>query len=77
MWIDRIGVALSVLAASAYLARRVAQRVASAFMQEATSAGMCAAECGCGMAAEPEQQRASPTSPRATSHGERVRRERP
>ena len=44
MWIDRMSVAVILLAASAYLARRVVRRVKSAFARGATNA--CGAECG-------------------------------
>lgn len=47
MWIDRMSVVVILLAASAYLARRVVRRVASAFDRATTTAGACGAECGC------------------------------
>lgn len=47
MWIDRISVAVILLAASAYLARSVVRRVASAFGHGATNTGACGVECGC------------------------------
>jgi len=47
MWIDRISVAVILLAASAYLTRMVVRRVASAFGRGATNTGACGAECGC------------------------------
>jgi hypothetical protein len=47
MWIDRMSVAVILLAASAYLTRRVVRRVASAFGRGASS-GACGTDCGCG-----------------------------
>ena len=44
-WVDRAAVAVILLAATAYLARRAARRVASAFDRRAS--GACGAECGC------------------------------
>ena len=42
-----MSVAVILLAASAYLTRRVVRRVASAFGRGATNTGACGAECGC------------------------------
>lgn len=47
MWIDRISVAVILLAATAYLTRRVVRRVASAFGRGASS-GACGTDCACG-----------------------------
>ena len=47
MWIDRMSVAVILLAASAYLARRVVRRVKSAFGRRASS-GACGTDCACG-----------------------------
>lgn len=45
-WIDRVSVAAILIVASAYLARRVAQRLSTAFRKDAS--GACGPECGCG-----------------------------
>ena len=45
-WVDRLSVAAILLVAFVYLARRVAQRVSTAFGKNA--AGTCGPECGCG-----------------------------
>lgn len=47
MWIDRMSVAVILLAASAYLTRRVVRRVASAFDRGASS-DACGTDCACG-----------------------------
>ena len=46
-WLDRAGVAVIVLAAAAYLARRAMRRVALAFGREPAGAGACGPGCGC------------------------------
>ena len=44
--VDRLSVAVILLVAAAYLGRRVAQRVSTAFGKD--PAGVCGPECGCG-----------------------------
>lgn len=46
-WFDRVGVALIVAAAGAYLLRRLAQRASVAFGRGERDGNVCGTDCGC------------------------------
>lgn len=47
VWFDRAGVVLIVVAAGAYLARRLARRASAAFGRRGEANDACGSSCGC------------------------------
>ena len=48
-WLDEAVVALILLAATAYLARKAMRRVSTAFGRGAAGTNSCGTDCGCGV----------------------------
>jgi hypothetical protein len=48
IWVDRVGVAVILLAASVFLARRIVHRLAIVFGPSPRTSDVCGTECGCG-----------------------------